>query len=1025
MFNRLKNAASGVSAAAQEKIATAAARVTSNSAKPSASDGGDGVDRVEEANTLEGQDLTFFNAWNCLGVSNAAIIFDTIGIHFEQVARDPQKTDLAKALLFLTGSNQCKPYRMVSVTLDESKSTAKIDCAEFDDLAVFETTIAEMKGVQSAILTVDDTRNFGSISGHIEHFLSFEAIAACLPKIIECFEVSNKAVVELLVREFQGLSSTFSGFTHPISAMNDEAAEFSKERGIARHVVFKLPINIKKLSEFNFPWAERICNWFNRYSVEILDKHVPGQTHSKRRAISARWDRDESAFVLEAVKAGDSLLWHNKDGMVQSVFSYNKRVPTTITPENKVSFSVGSSFVIRVNISLCLVDVGVFSLGSSGTSLYFNATLREDRSIELNLIDISGLSGRVAKLAFSNSLETVAESVRMICKLIDPATTTTSSSSFPPPPPPPKESPGAAIADPTSLRADDAAAAAAAASSIGCDPPLTPPPAPQLDSPPKTQETTTNGSNHNLQKNDNQVKVPINILQYHVSGIAPANSGLFYIFRKVWEMVVLSGFFPEACELWGMFWRGLAADIIRHDEQSQGAANSLQRKIVTAIRGGELSIEDVRSIFIQVAEALSAQVKRGHISGDLRPESITFQTPDYKWRVEQFGQPVKIGGVLEISTVNQYTAPEAVVEETEGCVEGPVKMHAGLVAATSFDIWSLGMILYQLCHPSLQPLVLPSASPPRVETKDKICAASTGSTDINDYNNVGGCHTRTEGKAVALARKLVKLSACEIREALDVLPHREARVLISQMLQIDPKRRLPLERVLQHPFVTLRKSTRLPGEQPLFDVFISYRVASDLTCAEALYDALTALDLRVWWDKRCLKAGQPWEEGFCEGLVSSATFVAILSRDAINSSNKTRQNFSELTENSPCDNVLLEWRLALELKERGMIEGIFPLFVGDLLSEDGTQQYSDYFASGCHPSTLPEVDVLEVDRKLGEHLDSQGLGTAYDRTSSVRRIVSTIVGNQGHFLRGDVTASMQEAAKSIEKMVRSTRNMRG
>ncbi|CAN0448062.1 unnamed protein product, partial [Ectocarpus fasciculatus] len=114
-----------------------------------------------------------------------------------------------------------------------------------------------------------------------------------------------------------------------------------------------------------------------------------------------------------------------------------------------------------------------------------------------------------------------------------------------------------------------------------------------------------------------------------------------------------------------------------------------------------------------------------------------------------------------------------------------------------------------------------------------------------------------------------------------------------------------------------------------FDVFISYRVSSDTEVAEKLYDRLTAAGMRVWMDKRCLQAGELWEVGFCRGLSSSRIFVPLLSREGINNNTVPWQNYSSLSESSACDNVLLEQRLALELKARGMIERICPVFIGE------------------------------------------------------------------------------------------------
>ena len=61
-------------------------------------------------------------------------------------------------------------------------------------------------------------------------------------------------------------------------------------------------------------------------------------------------------------------------------------------------------------------------------------------------------------------------------------------------------------------------------------------------------------------------------------------------------------------------------------------------------------------------------------------------------------------------------------------------------------------------------------------------------------------------------------------------------------------------------------------------VFISYRAASDQKLVEQLFHRLLALNLRVWWDVKCLKPGQPWEDGFADGLFTSTVFVPVLSK---------------------------------------------------------------------------------------------------------------------------------------------------
>ena len=246
------------------------------------------------------------------------------------------------------------------------------------------------------------------------------------------------------------------------------------------------------------------------------------------------------------------------------------------------------------------------------------------------------------------------------------------------------------------------------------------------------------------------------------------------------------------------------------------------------------------------------------------------------------------------------------------------------------------------------------------------------------------------------------------------VPDQLARNLLSQMLHKEPLQRPSLSRVLAHPFLSGKKVARLVGENPKYDVFLSYRVASDSQHVEKLYELLTAQGFKVYWDKLCLKPGVDWEQGFCEGLVSSRAFVPLLSRDAINHPDIAWQNFSKLTADSRCDNVFLEHRLAVELQGLGLIEKLFPIFIGNL--DATTSEYSDYFKSGCHPS-LPEVMVKSVEEKLRHHMESQALGTPIVPDRTVASVVGAVAACQGAFIVGPADATFAAAAASIAKML--------
>ena len=129
--------------------------------------------------------------------------------------------------------------------------------------------------------------------------------------------------------------------------------------------------------------------------------------------------------------------------------------------------------------------------------------------------------------------------------------------------------------------------------------------------------------------------------------------------------------------------------------------------------------------------------------------------------------------------------------------------------------------------------------------------------------------------------------------------------------------------------------------------------------------------------------------------MKSSVFVPILSRDAINSSSVEKQNYTLLSRSSPCDNVLLEHRLALELVERGTLLCVYPVLVGDIVMDRDKELYTDYFSSGCHPTCTNKVVVDSVENTLQDHLNRLCFGTPLLENMTVPLILEYIVRNQG------------------------------
>ena len=408
------------------------------------------------------------------------------------------------------------------------------------------------------------------------------------------------------------------------------------------------------------------------------------------------------------------------------------------------------------------------------------------------------------------------------------------------------------------------------------------------------------------------------------------------------------------------------------------------------------NMEAVRHVFTQLSHCVEELHRQGVLHGDVKPLNIV--RVGAQWKLIDLDAACAIGvEPVGHKSSSAYAPPEAIyVDEAAGtaCVRSVAAVQRGdtsydlLTAHPSFDVWSLGCVLFQMCNTDVVPLF-------QGNQEDNL--TDDASKEDNLFALAGWTQDNKERK---------------LRRVADPL----ARNLLSQMLHREPSKRPLLSRVLAHPFVSGKKVARLTGEEPKYDVFLSYRVASDSHHVEKLYHLLTAQGFKVYWDKLCLEPGVDWEEGFCAGLVNSQAFVPLLSRDAINHPDKDWQNFSKLTADAKCDNVFLEHRLAIELQGLGLIEKVFPVFIGDVNATTG--EYGNYFGGGCHPS-LPAVSVRAVEEKLHHHMESQALGTPLEVDRTVASVVTALTACQGAFIQGPAEATFATAADSIAKMLSS------
>jgi serine/threonine protein kinase len=315
-------------------------------------------------------------------------------------------------------------------------------------------------------------------------------------------------------------------------------------------------------------------------------------------------------------------------------------------------------------------------------------------------------------------------------------------------------------------------------------------------------------------------------------------------------------------------------------------------------------LESIRKIAIDITKAVSHLHSLGICHGDIKPQNIM--------RVQNHVKLIDLDASSKISEEysavkysSAYLPPEFIctvdgnyiVKSYKPEDESSDLPYKPIISHPSQDIWALGLVFYELVT-GVQAFL------------------ANKNDNIVDKGVYAKLHDFTEyfKKSVLLSR----------------VKDPNIKNLISQMLNKDPLKRPYAQQIIAHPYFSGNKATRMIGDEPEFDIFISYRVASDASHAQILYEKLQDVGFLVWWDKMCLAPGVPWEIGFCDGLVKSKLFMPLLSRGAINHPSNARQNYMSLTASSPCDNVLLEHWLALEMKERGFTEKIFPILIGAL-----------------------------------------------------------------------------------------------
>lgn len=240
--------------------------------------------------------------------------------------------------------------------------------------------------------------------------------------------------------------------------------------------------------------------------------------------------------------------------------------------------------------------------------------------------------------------------------------------------------------------------------------------------------------------------------------------------------------------------------------------------------------ERVRRLFSEICHCLQILHTADRIHGDIKPLNI-LRNRDGSMILTDLDASVPIGASCGVKLSTSYLPPE-MFDRREIRRPGG---KAILSAHISYDMWALGVVLYEL-----------------------LTGLKLWKSDVHD-------NIDNPDDIDCLCQWTLSLKSDKLSRIKD--PY--ARNLVSQLLSKDFDQRPDVLRTLSHPFITQKEPRRMPGDTPKNDVFLSYRVSADAPLVNMIHGKLINRGLTVFWDHVSLPDGEEWQLKFADGLLDS------------------------------------------------------------------------------------------------------------------------------------------------------------
>ncbi len=242
-----------------------------------------------------------------------------------------------------------------------------------------------------------------------------------------------------------------------------------------------------------------------------------------------------------------------------------------------------------------------------------------------------------------------------------------------------------------------------------------------------------------------------------------------------------------------------------------------------------------------------------------------------------------------------------------------------------------------------------------------------------------------------------------------------------------------------------RKAPTIQDIKECYHIFLGYRVATEEALTTSLYDKLivqsgsdphlrmapNAAIVRPYLDKKCLKDGEPWADGFSAGLAHSCIFCPVMSwHEDSSSGGQAKGSVGGLNQLRPekgvdwIDNVLLEYEFALAIAE---YQPLFLHIVPVLLGPADSRGFTEFPFTKL--SGLSHAPSMKTKMELVKHCRNQGIPLSHNTLKrSIHDTVQELLAYQGKqiwkFGSVDVatetvaTHLLEEAAKRVSSIKR-------